>query len=168
MNKQNTTVLIVEDEPNLADLYATWLTTEYTIEVAYGAEEALEKAGDSIDVMLLDRRMPKLSGNQVSERVREAGHQIRVAMVTAVEPDFDILELSFDDYIVKPVSREDLLDTVSELSARDPRDEEGNTLYELSRKKALLEDQKSSHELQTHETYQKFLKDLESLQDRLN
>lgn len=168
MKNDQPRVLIVEDEADLADLYARWLTTECAIEVAYGAEEALEKAHNSIDVMLLDRRMPKLSGNQVLNRVREAGYQMRVAMVTAVEPDFDILEMDFDGYIVKPVSRDDLLDIVSRLSARDSYGEQINRLYELSRKKALIESQKSRYELQHSEEYQNLVADLESLQDGLD
>ncbi len=80
-------VLVVEDEPDLADLYATWLRGEYRVRVAYGGREALEKLDDEVEVVLLDRRMPDLSGDEALKEIRERGFDCRVAMVTAVEPD---------------------------------------------------------------------------------
>ena len=81
-------VLVVEDEPDLADLYATWLKIDYSVRTAYGGEEAVEQLDDEIDVVLLDRRMPGLSGDEVLTKIRERGIDCYVSMVTAVEPDF--------------------------------------------------------------------------------
>lgn len=47
--------------------------------------------------------MPVRSGNEVLDKMRIAGYDWCVAMVTTVEPDLDILEMGFDDYLVKPV-----------------------------------------------------------------
>lgn len=51
------TVLIVEDEQALADLYADRLGEAYVVETAYDGREALEQLDEGIDVVLLDRRM---------------------------------------------------------------------------------------------------------------
>ena len=122
MSEEDPLVLVVEDEPDLADLYATWLSESYRVRTAYGGHEAIEKLGSEVDVMLLDRRMPDLPGDEVLEVVRDRGLDCRVAMVTAVEPDFDIVAMGFDDYLVKPVSREDLQETVSNLVVRNEYD----------------------------------------------
>ena len=50
-------VLIAEDDPDLADLYARWIGEEHTVHVAYDGEEALEKLDKDVDVVLLDRMM---------------------------------------------------------------------------------------------------------------
>jgi len=147
-------VLVVEDEPDLADLYATWLRDEYRVRVAYGGREALEKLDGGVDVALLDRRMPDLSGDEALEAIRERGVDCRVAMVTAVEPDFDILEMGFDDYLVKPVSRDALKETVENLLLRNSYDEGIQELFSLASKKALLESEKDAVSLENNAEYQ--------------
>ena len=80
----------------------------HDVRTAYGGEEALEKADEDVDLVFLDRQMPDMSGDDVLERVRERGLDCRVVMVTAVDPDFDIVEMPFDDYLTKPVMRDDV------------------------------------------------------------
>lgn len=111
---QEATVLVVEDERNLADLYASTLEQEYQVLVAYDGEEALELVDQTVDVVLLDRRMPGKSGDEVLAAIRDAGYGCRVVMVTAVDPDFDIVDMSFENYLTKPVEGEDLIDAVNE------------------------------------------------------
>ncbi len=108
-------VMIVEDQRNLADAFAAALETEYDVSLAYDGEEALDRIDDSIDVVLLDRKMPGPSGQEVLEEIRSRGLDCRVAMVTAVQPDVDILDMGFDDYLVKPVSHDKLRSTVERL-----------------------------------------------------
>jgi DNA-binding response OmpR family regulator len=93
-----------------------------TVITAYNGTEALDAITDEVDVVLLDRRMPGLAGEEVLEAIREAEYDCRVAMVTAVTPEEDIVEMGFDDYLAKPVDRKRLLETVDrpvELSAYD-------------------------------------------------
>jgi len=87
-------VLIVEDRPEIARLYESWLSDDYTVTVAHDGDEAVETFDDSIDVVILDRRLPGRPGDEVLAAIREES-DCTVAMATAVEPDFDILELGF-------------------------------------------------------------------------
>lgn len=153
-------VLIVEDEPDLAELYAAWLQEHCDIRTAYDGEGALEQIDDDVDIVLLDRRMPGLSGDEVLGTIRAREVDCRVAMVTAVEPDFDIVELGFDDYLVKPVSGDELLDTVDQLLLRSTYDEQLQELFALASKKALLKSQKTEAELRASQEYAR-------LEDRL-
>jgi DNA-binding response OmpR family regulator len=153
-------VLIVEDEPDLADLYAAWLREACTVRTAYNGGQALDALDEDIDIVLLDRRMPGLSGDEVLETLRDRGLDTRVAMVTAVEPDFDIVGMGFDDYLVKPVSQRDLMETVDQLLLRSTYDEQLQELFALASKKAVLDAQKTEAELRASEEYAR-------LEDRL-
>ncbi|WP_096393254.1 HalX domain-containing protein [Halorubrum trapanicum] len=169
MSEQPPLVLVVEDEPDLADLYAAWLGDEYRVRTAYGGREALDQldeADDEVDAILLDRRMPGLSGDEVLTAVRDRGIDCRVAMVTAVEPDFDILEMGFDDYLVKPVTSETLRETVEGLLRRGEYDSEVQELFSLTSKKAMLESEKSASDLADNEEYQRLTERIEELRER--
>ena len=169
MSEQPPLVLVVEDEPDLADLYAAWLGDEYRVRTAYGGQEALEEldaVDDKVDAILLDRRMPGLSGDEVLSAVRERGIDCRVAMVTAVEPDFDILEMGFDDYLVKPVTSDTLKETVAGLLRRGEYDTEMQELFSLTSKKAMLETEKSATELADNDEYQRLTDRIEELRSR--
>jgi DNA-binding response OmpR family regulator len=103
-------VLMVDDERKVADAYALRLDDVADVTVAYGGQEALAtvEAERTPDVVLLDRHMPDLSGDEVLARLRERDVETRVVMVTAVDPDLGVLDMPFDDYLSKPVDREDL------------------------------------------------------------
>ncbi|MBZ6493732.1 response regulator [Natrinema longum] len=153
MTTDTPSVLIVEDEPDLANLYAAWLEAECDVETSYDGTEALDAIDESIDVVLLDRRMPGLSGDTVLDTIRERGLDCRVAMVTAVEPDFDIIEMGFDDYLVKPVSKDELIAIIDQLLLRTSYDAQLQEFFALASKKALLDDQKTEAERRSSQEY---------------
>jgi DNA-binding response OmpR family regulator len=156
---EESTLLVVDDEEEVADVYALKLEREYDVRVAYGGEEALEKATGDVDVVLLDRRMPDLSGDEVLDEVRDREIDCRVIMITAVDPDFDIIEMPFDDYLCKPVESDDLLSAVEQqLNARS-YDARLSEYFEVMSKLALLEAEKTPQELETND-------DISELRDR--
>ena len=130
------TVLAVDDEPDLAELYRVYLDDTYDVRVATGGEEALSMMDDSVDVVLLDRRMPDMSGHEVLDMIREKGYDARIAMLTAVEPDVDIVDMPFDDYKTKPVTREDLVALVEVLLHRAAFDERSQRFFALASKRS--------------------------------
>ncbi|MFA9515964.1 response regulator transcription factor [Halopenitus sp. H-Gu1] len=168
MSEEPPLVLVVEDEPDLADLYAAWLGDEYRVRTAYGGQEAIDSLSEEIDVILLDRRMPGLSGDEVLQAVRDRGLDCRVAMVTAVEPDFDILEMGFDDYLVKPVTKEALQETVEELNRRSQYDTDVQEFFSLASKRAVLESEKGRATLEESEEYRKLTDRLDELKNSLD
>jgi DNA-binding response OmpR family regulator len=160
-------ILVVEDETELAELFAEWLSEEYDVEVATDGETALELVDDDTDVVLLDRLMPGLSGDEVLESIRERGLDPRVAMVTAVEPDFDVLDMGFDDYVVKPLFRADIQRLVRGLLERDAYDRELSELFSTVSKLAALEAHKEPDELADSEEYQRLKTELERTRERV-
>jgi len=161
-------VLVVDDESDVADAYAAQLEGEYTVLTAYSGQEALETLDETVDVVLLDRRMPGLSGDDVLERIRDRDLDCRVAMVTAVDPDFDIIEMPFDAYITKPVSREDLFETIERLQTFQTYEEQFQELYRVMSKVATLRANKSETELAHNDAYQRLLDRRDHLRDRLD
>lgn len=161
-------VLIVDDEPDVADAYAELLSEDYDCRVAYGGREALEEYQPEIDVVLLDRRMPDISGDDVLDEIRDRDGQCRVAMVTAVDPDFDVIEMGFDDYLVKPVSEEVLDKTIKKMMKRSTYAEEVQTYFSLVTKKAALETEKPKEELDRSPRYQELLDEISDLRSELD
>ena len=161
-------VLAVDDEPRVAQAFALWLGDDYEVFTATGGEEALELMDDGIDLVLLDRHMPGLSGDEVLQRIREAGYGCKVAMVTAVDPDFDIVELPFDDYVSKPVDGSSLADTVERLLAVRRYDDRMAELYTTTRTIAALESEKSPASLEDSEEYAALLDRRATLQGELD
>ncbi|WP_158059684.1 response regulator transcription factor [Halorussus halophilus] len=163
------TVLIVDDEQPITDAYAQWLENDYEVRTAYSGSEALDELDDTVDVVLLDRRMPDLSGEDVLTEIHEQDLGCRVALVSAVEPDFDILELGFDAYLEKPVSEADeLRETVETLLRRTTYDSQMQQFLSLATKKAALEAKKSREDLEANEEYAKLQSQLAELREHLS
>jgi len=144
-------VLVVDDEAEVADVYALRLRDEYEVETAYGGAEALERVEDDLDVVLLDRRMPNVSGDDVLARIRDRGVDCRVIMITAVDPDFDIVEMPFDDYLCKPVEKRDLVGAIEQQLTATRYDERLTDYLEVTSKLGLLEAEKTAAELDESE-----------------
>jgi DNA-binding response OmpR family regulator len=161
-------VLIVEDEPDVAETYRLYLDPDYDVRVAADGDEGLEMLDDDVDVVLLDRMMPRLSGDKMLERITERGLDCQVAMVTAVEPEFDILEMGFDAYLMKPVRSDELVDTVEGLMERATYDSLLQRYYALVEKQAALEASMSQAELAASEEYDCLRSAVDELQEELS
>ncbi len=160
----SSTVLVVDDETNVADLFATWLAMEHDVRTAYSGEEALERVDDDVDVVFLDRQMPGRSGDEVLAQIRERGIDTRVVMVTAVDPDFDIIEKPFDAYLTKPITGEELLETTQAMLELHDYDETLQEYFALASKKATLEAQKTSADLVANPRYQEMTERVSELE----
>ncbi|WP_302080632.1 HalX domain-containing protein [Salinibaculum rarum] len=167
-DSEDAVVLIVEDEPDVAETYRLWLETDYEIRMAQNGDEGLEKLGPDIDVVLLDRMMPGLSGDEVLEHIRADDLDCRVAIVSAVEPDFDILEMGFDTYLSKPIKSAELEATVQNLLERSEYDSLLQEYYSLVEKQATLEATKSRAELAESSEYDSLRAEIDELRDDLS
>lgn len=158
------TVLIVDDDPQVLDLFSDFLSDDHTVLTAVDGSRALDLVDESTDVVLLDRRMPDMSGDEFLDSLRAAGYSCPVAMVTAIQPDFDILDLGFDDYVVKPVGGEELRELVEDLAERTTYDRNIQEWLSLLSKKTNLEREKSQQELAENEEYERLLVEMDELQ----
>jgi len=161
------TILIVDDEPALAEGHAAQLD-EYDVRTAYDGSEALDALDSAVDIAFLDRRMPGLSGEEVLERVRRQEVDCRVVMLTGVEPSVDIVEMGFDEYLQKPVSKEELEATVERVHRRSAYDAKLREYFSLASKRATLETQHSPEALESEPKYEHLCERLASVQRELD
>jgi DNA-binding response OmpR family regulator len=116
-------VLVVEDERLLADTIAVGLRREsMAVDVAYDGDAALERlAVNDYDVLVLDRDLPVVHGDDVCRAVADSGAEVRVLMLTASGDVADRvagLGLGADDYLPKPFAFAELVARVRALGRR--------------------------------------------------
>jgi DNA-binding response OmpR family regulator len=100
-------ILVVEDERVLADAVGEWLRREaFAVDIAYDGDAALERLGvNDYDVVVLDRDLPVVHGDDVCRAIVDSGLPTRVLMLTAsasVRERVAGLSLGADDYLPKP------------------------------------------------------------------
>ncbi|MFI7635658.1 response regulator transcription factor [Nonomuraea sp. NPDC049400] len=116
-------VLVVEDERLLADAIAEWLREEtHAVDLAHDGEAALERiAVNDYDVVVLDRDLPRVHGDEVCRELVESERDARVLMLTAAAQLDDRvtgLSLGADDYLTKPFAFPELAARVLALGRR--------------------------------------------------
>ncbi len=158
------TVLVVDDEAEVADVYALRLRDRYETETAYGGEAALDRLDDDVDVVLLDRRMPDIGGDEVLEEIRDRDISTRVIMITAVDPDFDIIDMPFDDYLCKPIEKSDLVAAIDQQLTARRYDDRLAEYMEVTSKLALLKGEKTAQSLDGNEGVESLERRAETLQ----
>ena len=117
-----TSVLVVDDEPAMVGMVAALLGQEgYEIVTAYDGEAALRRHAEELpDLVILDRRLPKLSGDDVCRRIRASG-STPILMLTGEKGSEErarLLDLGADDYLEKPFSSRELSARVRALLRR--------------------------------------------------
>lgn len=119
-------VLVVEDERQLAEAIARGLRREaMAVDLAFDGAEALDKAEiNEYDVIVLDRDLPKLHGDEVCKKIVAHETAPRILMLTAsgeVEDRVQGLGLGADDYLGKPFAFRELVARIRTLSRRPSR-----------------------------------------------
>lgn len=116
-------VLVVEDERDLARSLVRGLRDAgLAADLAPGGEIALQKLASGVyDVVVLDRLLPELDGDEICRRLAATGSETKILMLTArdaIEDRVAGLELGADDYVPKPVALTELVARVRALARR--------------------------------------------------
>ncbi|MFF8831937.1 response regulator transcription factor [Streptomyces sp. NPDC015131] len=119
-------VLVAEDETALAELVAAGLRRAgFAVDTAHRGDTALDRLGlYDYDVVVLDRDLPGLHGDEVARRLVAAGARTRILMLTAaaaLEDRVAGLDLGADDYLGKPFEFPELVSRVRALRRRGAR-----------------------------------------------
>ena len=116
-------ILVVEDEIALADVVARGLRqASFAVDLAYDGEEAIEKAGaTTYDVVVLDRQLPELHGDEICRQLIAMDNPPRIIMLTAagnVDARIEGLTIGADDYLPKPFIMAELIARIRALARR--------------------------------------------------
>ncbi len=142
-------VLVVDDEKLIVKGIRFSLEQDgMEVDCAYDGEEALQKIRDnSYDIVLLDLMLPKLSGLEVCQQVREFS-KVPIIMVTAKGEDMDKimgLEYGADDYITKPFNILEVKARIKAISRRlttDNQQSKGDSVIRISDMRLETEDRR--------------------------
>jgi DNA-binding response OmpR family regulator len=116
-------ILVVEDEPLVADAVVRWLRGDaHAVDVVYDGAAAMERIGvHEYDVVVLDRDLPAVHGDEVCRALTAGGQSARVLMLTAaaaVDDRVAGLAMGADDYLSKPFAFAELSARVTALGRR--------------------------------------------------
>ncbi|HXG26884.1 MAG TPA: response regulator transcription factor [Candidatus Binatia bacterium] len=117
-------LLLVEDDPRLQRVLKRLLEDDrHVVEVASDGRTALElaEASEGIEAVILDVGLPDISGLDVAQHLRRAGHALSILMLTARDTVNDRvagLDAGADDYLVKPFAYEELAARLRALARR--------------------------------------------------
>lgn len=138
-SSEEQTVLVIEDDRDLADTYTAWLEPEYEVRTAYSGIDGLTWYDPAVDVVLLDRRLSTLSGTDVIKRMAQRDIDDQRALLTSVGPGEELVDLPCGQYLTKPVTKTELRDVLRELKIRSELDDELQQHFTLASKIAALE-----------------------------
>lgn len=117
-------ILVVDDERDIVDLITYNLSKEgYGVLSAFNGKEAIDKAGNQVDLVVLDVMMPVLDGFETCKRLKAnpLTSNIPIIFLTAKSSEVDEivgLELGADDFIQKPISQRKLIARVKAVLRR--------------------------------------------------
>ena len=111
-------VLLVEDDPQTAERHAEWLADDYEVRTVISGESALEQFDADVDVVVLDRQLPDMSGGGLLGRLRAREGDPAVGMLLGIEPDRRVLQLDVDEFGIQPLDREDYRALIASLDRR--------------------------------------------------
>ena len=125
MDSRPTRVLVVEDDSDIAQVLQRSLRLEgYDVRVAGDGVQALDDYHAYLpDVMILDLGLPRLDGIEVARKLRQDEQDVPILMLTArdaLESRGEGLDTGADDYLVKPIERQELLARLRALLRRRP------------------------------------------------
>lgn len=161
-------IMVVDDEPDWTTLVDAWLNDDYRVRTASDGTEALDAYTPEVDLILLDRHMPDLNGYEVLEELRDRGVTCPVVMLTAVDPELDLADVPFDDYLSKPVTEAEIRDVVEVLLTVSAYDDALRELYTATAKIATLKEEYDDNELQDDDRYQTLLERRDRYREQVN
>jgi len=107
------TVLLIDDEPDLREVYALYLRQAYQVRTAATGNVSIETIRDEIDIVVTDRHMPDMTGDDLLRRLRDNGIRTPVIFLSAIDPA-NRPSASYQAYLTKPVDGRTLRQHVGE------------------------------------------------------
>jgi DNA-binding response OmpR family regulator len=168
MKRTAGTVLVVDDDSGLRSLYRCWLAQSYEVRTAADGVDGLRRLDGTVDVVLLDREMPRKDGVAVAREIDRREVDPAVVMLSGVEPSEDLFDIPVDDYLRKPASRESVLAGVQRAQAVAEQSRPRRHLLSLATRRRVVEESVSMGTLTGETAYQSAVDVLEHHSDTLD
>lgn len=133
------TVAVVDDDPGCRELHRHWLDETHEVRSAGSGIAALDVIDDEVDIVLLDREMPGLTGCEVVDHLRDRAFDGYIVFVSGRKPGPGLVDIDIDEYLTKPVSERELVAVLDRLQRRGRYHRQLRELVSLATKKAHLE-----------------------------
>ena len=118
-NSENKDVVIIEDEESLAELFSKRLDDEYNATIATHAGNGIAEIDAETDYVLLDRKLPGMSGDRVLEYIVDQPYDINVIIISAIDPDQNVIHQPYDEYITKTVDEGEIQDAIDRVEVKN-------------------------------------------------
>ncbi|SDX91405.1 response regulator transcription factor [Halopenitus persicus] len=100
------TVLLADDDDAYRETLSIWLADDrWNVREATNGREAIEELDEEVDALVLDRRMPELSGPEVVHRLAAEGPDVPVLVLSAYRGDDHLSDDDVETYLTKPMGR---------------------------------------------------------------
>ncbi|ERH00640.1 MAG: response regulator containing CheY-like receiver, AAA-type ATPase, and DNA-binding domain protein [Halonotius sp. J07HN6] len=162
------TVVIVDDEERVAKCYKLFINDRYEAHIATGGQEALDTLTREVEVILLDRRMPEMHGHEVLDHIHAEGYDCRVIIISALDPDMEVLDYQFSKYLKKPIVKEQLLDTIEQVRMLDRYESLLTEYYQAVEKYSIMQSEFTSATLENNAQFQELEEDISHLRAEID
>jgi DNA-binding NtrC family response regulator len=162
------TVLVVDDEDRVANCYKLFINDAYNARVATGGQEALNSLDRKVEVVLLDRRMPKMHGHEVLNHIHEQKFDCRVIIISALDPDMEVLDYQFSKYLKKPIVKEQLLDAIEQVRMLDRYEALLTEYYQSVEKYSIMQAEFDSVTLEGSDEFQALEEEIAQLREDID
>jgi DNA-binding response OmpR family regulator len=120
MNETIKKILIVDDDPDITNIFTVGLedTRSFVVETYNDSVEALSNFRPYLyDFILLDVKMPKMSGFELCDRIKKVDSKVKVCFISAFDPYSDelreqFLSLKIECFIPKPIQIKELVERI--------------------------------------------------------
>ena len=160
----NPTVLVVDSDRRLTDMYSRWLSDRYAVVRAHSDEELDRQVGEEIDVVLFAEGVPGTDPERILSAVSP---ECRTIMLVEERADFDILEVDCDGLLRKPVVSERLCETIEEQLTRQGESERRREFGALTAKRSFLESIYPSETLESNDTFGELCSRLDTIEEQI-
>jgi DNA-binding NtrC family response regulator len=162
------TVLVVDDEDRVANCYKLFIDDAYDARVALGGQQAVERLDRTVEVVLLDRRMPKMHGHEVLDHIHDERYGCRVILVSALDPDLEVLDYQFSKYLKKPIVKDQLLDAIEQVRMLDRYERLLTRYYQTVEKYSIMQSEFSGVALEDSEEFQTLKDEITRLREEID
>lgn len=161
----SSTAIVVEDDDGLRQLYRLYLEDQYAVRAVGSGDAALDCAtAVGPDIVLLDRDLPDMSGDEIARELRAAGVEAPISMVTGTPPDSTVAELPIQDYVRKPLDGDDFDALLGRLRAHREAPPAISALFAMLTRRARLESALDADELTDSDSFRKLNRRIEARQ----